>query len=165
MSRYPGFVKDKGYAYYDFNGKKVSPYYQEANQYDENKCAIVQLKDGKYELINAEGENVLKSSYPRLEFIGNSYYAAYNKNGQFKVYDCNGKEALSDVYTKIPEKAAIVFDGHPYLALEKNGRSYIYDVDNDMKEIYSIEKEIVLHDEGYFTIGDQYYTLTGQKIK
>ena len=52
-----------------------------------------------------------------------------------------------------------------HLALEKNGRSYIYDVDNDMKEIYSIEKEIVLHDEGYFTIGDQYYTLTGQKIK
>ena len=165
VSRYPGFVKGKGYAYYDFNGKKVSPYYQEANQYDENKCAIVQLKNGKYELINAEGENVLKSSYPRLEFIGNSYYAAYNKNGQFKVYDCNGKEALSDVYTKIPEKAAIVFDGHPYLSLEKNGRSYIYDVDNDMKEIYSIEKEIVLHDEGYFTIGDQYYTLTGQKIK
>ena len=165
VSRYPGFVKGKGYAYYDFNGKKVSPYYQEANQYDENKCAIVQLKNNKYELINAEGENVLKESYPRLEFIGNSYYAAYNKNGQFKVYDCNGKEALSDIYTKIPETAAIVFDGHPYLALEKNGRSYIYDVDNDMKEIYSIEKEIVLHDEGYFTIGDQYYTLTGQKIK
>lgn len=165
VSRYPGFVKDKGYAYYDFNGKKVSPYYQEANQYDENKCAIVQLKNNKYELINAEGENVLKESYPRLEFIGNSYYAAYNKNGQFKVYDCNGKEALSDIYTKIPETAAIVFDGHPYLALEKNGRSYIYDVDNGMKEIYSIEKEIVLHEEGYFTIGDKYYTLTGQKIK
>lgn len=165
VSRYPGFVKSKGYAYYDFNGKKVSPYYQEANQYDENKCAIVQLKNNKYELINAEGENVLKESYPRLEFIGNSYYAAYNKNGQFKVYDCNGKEALSDIYTKIPETAAIVFDGHPYLALEKNGRSYIYDVDNDMKEIYSIEKEIVLHEEGYFTIGDKYYTLTGQKIK
>ena len=165
VSRYPGFVKGKGYAYYDFNGKKVSPYNQEANQYDENKCAIVQLKNNKYELINAEGENVLKESYPRLEFIGNSYYAAYNKNGQFKVYDCNGKEALSDIYTKIPETAAIVFDGHPYLALEKNGRSYIYDVDNDMKEIYSIEKEIVLHEEGYFTIGDKYYTLTGQKIK
>ena len=165
VSRYPGFVKGKGYAYYDFNGKKVSPYYQEANQYDENKCAIVQLKNNKYELINAEGENVLKGSYPRLEFIGNSYYAAYNKNGQFKVYDCNGKEALSDIYTKIPEKATIVFDGHPYLALEKNGRSYIYDVDNGMKEIYSIEKEIVLHEEGYFTIGDKYYTLTGQKIK
>lgn len=165
VSRYPGFVKSKGYAYYDFNGKKVSPYYQEANQYDENKCAIVQLKNNKYELINAEGENVLKESYPRLEFIGNSYYAAYNKNGQFKVYDCNGKEALSDIYTKIPETAAIVFDGHPYLALEKNGRSYIYDVDDDMKEIYSIEKEIVLHEEGYFTIGDKYYTLTGQKIK
>ncbi len=165
VSRYPGFVKGKGYAYYDFNGKKVSPYYQEANQYDENKCAIVQLKNNKYELINAEGENVLKELYPRLEFIGNSYYAAYNKNGQFKVYDCNGKEALSDIYTKIPETAAIVFDGHPYLALEKNGRSYIYDVDNDMKEIYSIEKEIVLHEEGYFTIGDKYYTLTGQKIK
>lgn len=165
VSRYPGFVKGKGYAYYDFNGKKVSPYYQEANQYDGNKCAIVQLKNNKYELINAEGENVLKESYPRLEFIGNSYYAAYNKNGQFKVYDCNGKEALSDIYTKIPETAAIVFDGHPYLALEKNGRSYIYDVDNDMKEIYSIEKEIVLHEEGYFTIGDKYYTLTGQKIK
>lgn len=165
VSRYPGFVKGKGYAYYDFNGKKVSPYYQEANQYDENKCAIVQLKNNKYELINAEGENVLKESYPRLEFIGNSYYAAYNKNGQFKLYDCNGKEALSDIYTKIPETAAIVFDGHPYLALEKNGRSYIYDVDNDMKEIYSIEKEIVLHEEGYFTIGDKYYTLTGQKIK
>ena len=63
------------------------------------------------------------------------------------------------------KRQRIVFDGHPYLALEKNGRSYIYDVDNDMKEIYSIEKEIVLHDEGYFTIGDQYYTLTGQKIK
>ena len=165
VSRYPGFVKGKGYAYYDFNGKKVSPYYQEANQYDENKCAIVQLKNNKYELINAEGENVLKESYPRLEFIGNSYYAAYNKNGQFKVYDCNGKEALSDIYTKIPETAAIVFDGHPYLALEKNGRSYIYDVDNGMKEIYSIEKEIVLHEEGYFTIGDKYYTLTCQKIK
>ena len=165
VSRYPGFVKGKGYAYYDFNGKKVSPYYQEANQYDENKCAIVQLKNNKYELINAEGKNVLKESYPRLEFIGNSYYAAYNKNGQFKVYDCNGKEALSDIYTKIPETAAIVFDGHPYLALEKNGRSYIYDVDNGMKEIYSIEKEIVLHEEGYFTIGDKYYTLTGQKIK
>ena len=165
VSRYPGFVKGKGYAYYDFNGKKVSPYYQEANQYDENKCAIVQLKNNKYELINAEGENVLKESYPRLEFIGNSYYAAYNKNGQFNVYDCNGKEALSDIYTKIPETAAIVFDGHPYLALEKNGRSYIYDVDNGMKEIYSIEKEIVLHEEGYFTIGDKYYTLTGQKIK
>lgn len=165
VSRYPGFVKGKGYAYYDFNGKKGSPYYQEANQYDENKCAIVQLKNNKYELINAEGENVLKESYPRLEFIGNSYYAAYNKNGQFKVYDCNGKEALSDIYTKIPETAAIVFDGHPYLALEKNGRSYIYDVDNGMKEIYSIEKEIVLHEEGYFTIGDKYYTLTGQKIK
>lgn len=165
VSRYPGFVKGKGYAYYDFNGKKVSPYYQEANQYDENKCAIVQLKNNKYELINAEGENVLKESYPRLEFIGNSYYAAYNKNGQFKVYDCNGKEALSDIYTKIPETAAIVFDGHPYLALEKNGRSYIYDVDNGMKKIYSIEKEIVLHEEGYFTIGDKYYTLTGQKIK
>ena len=32
------------------------------------------------------------------------------------------------------------------------------------KEI-TIEKEIVLHEEGYFTIEDKYYTLTGQKIK
>lgn len=165
VSRYPGFVKGKGYAYYDFNGKRVSPYYETAGQYDKNKCAIVQLKNNKYALLNASGKNVLKKTYPRLEFIGNSYYAAYNKNGQFKVFDRNGKEALSEIYTKVPKKAAIVFDGHPYLALEKNGRSYIYDVDNDMKEIFSIEKEIVLHDEGYFTIGKTYYTLTGHKIK
>ena len=37
-------------------------------------------------------------------------------------------------------------------------------VNTDAKET-KVEKEIVLHEEGYFTIGDTYYTLTGQKIK
>ncbi len=50
VSRYPGFVKGKGYAYYDFNGKKVVLIIRKPISMIENKCAIVQLKNGKYEL-------------------------------------------------------------------------------------------------------------------
>lgn len=52
-----------------------------------------------------------------------------------------------------------------YLTLNKNGRSYVYNMDDNMKNIFSIEGDIVLHEEGYFTSGQSYYTMSGKKMK
>ena len=51
------------------------------------------------------------------------------------------------------------------MLIGKNGRSYVYDIDQDMKEVCSGEGDIEYNSKGYFLIGNTYYTLDGKKIK
>lgn len=51
------------------------------------------------------------------------------------------------------------------MILGKNGRSFVYDIEDDMKEIFSQEGDVVFNPKGYFAIGHQYYTFEGDLIK
>lgn len=165
-SLFPVYVRHKGFMYYDMNGKQaIDTVYLNALAFDKNERAIIQLKNGTYALIDTSGEKILKGQYAKIEYIDSSYYAVYNSKGQFGVYNKDGDEVLKMGYTKYPENAVVTYDGKKYLTLNKNGRSYVYNMDDNMKNIFSVEGDIVLHEEGYFTSGQSYYTMSGKKMK
>ena len=163
---FPIFVRDKGYQYYNFEGKQViDQTYQAAEPFDIMDIAIVKTDDKGYRLIDQKGNIVTKDAYERIKYIGSSYYAVYNKVGMFGIIDIEGKEIFPVEYTSLPEKAIIQNDEEHYLLIGKNGRSYVYDIDQNMKEVCSGEGDIEYNSKGYFLIGNTYYTLDGKKIK
>lgn len=51
------------------------------------------------------------------------------------------------------------------MILNKNGRSYVYDLNKEMEVVFSKEGDLLFNEKGYFSIGTQYYTLKGKTIK
>lgn len=163
---FPVYVLDQGYVYYNFDGQKViDKAYIDAQPFDINNRAIVKDKDEGYILIDEKGNSLTEESYYQIKYIGSSYYAVYNKIGVFGIIDADGKEVFPMEYTSLPEEAIVEYQDHEYLLLGKNGRYYVYDVKQDMKEICSSEGEIVFNAKGYFACDDTYYTLEGKQIK
>ena len=56
------------------------------------------------------------------------------------------------------------YHNREYLLLNKNGRSYLYDVKEDLEEVMSIEGALEFNEKGYFTDGSVYYTFDGERI-
>ncbi|MCD8027820.1 MAG: hypothetical protein LUF02_03975 [Erysipelotrichaceae bacterium] len=163
---YPVYAKDQGYTYYDFDGNQViDTYYLSAEAFDENGCAIVQLQDNSYTLINSDGKQLTKSTYFSIKYIGSSYYAVYNENGFFGVVNSSGEEIFAQEYTELPENCIVESNNTIYLLLIKNGRTYVYDSASDMKEIFSHEGNVILNPKGYFVVDNTYYTIEGEEIE
>ena len=51
------------------------------------------------------------------------------------------------------------------MILGKNGRSFVYDIEDEMKEIFSHEGSVTLSEKGYFKVDNQYFTFEGEEIK
>lgn len=163
---YPVYVLSEGYVYYNFEGKKViDQTYLEADIFDIMGRAVVQLDETGYSLIDENGKVLTNHVYNQIKYIGSSYYAVYNDSGLFGIIDKEGKEVLPVEYLYLPETPIIEFDGESYLFVGKNGRSYIYDMNNKMKEVFSVEGELVYYEKGYFRCNDQYYTIEGELME
>lgn len=162
---FPVYVKDKGYQYYNFDNKLAfDKTYLEAEPFDANNRAVIMAKESGYSLIDETGQIITNQYYSSIKYIGNSYYAVYNDSGKFGIIDASGSEIFPCEYTYLPEEAITLYNDNSYLILGKNGRCYVYDIKDDIEEIFSVEGEVVLDKKGYFIVGNDYYTFDGDKI-
>ena len=163
---FPVYVRDKGYQYYSFDNKRViNKTFLSAEPFDENTRAIVQEKQNQYVLIDETGKKITEKSYAQIKYIGSSYYAVYNKSGIYGIVDTDGKEVFPVEYTTLPINPIVTYNGSDYLVLGKNGRTYIYDIKDDMNEIFSKEGNVTFSEKGYFMVNNTYYTFEGELIK
>ncbi|MEG0367589.1 MAG: hypothetical protein RR585_12185, partial [Coprobacillus sp.] len=163
---FPVYQKNKGYQYYNFDCKNViKDIYLEAHPFDENLRAVVKIKEDGYSLIDNSGAVMTKDYYYNIKYIGSSYYAVYNKSGLYGIVDINGEEIVPIEYTSLPEKPIVRYNNTDYLVLNKNGRGIVYDIKDDMEVIFSKEGNVILNEDGYFSVGNQYYTFDGDLME
>ncbi len=163
---FPVYVKGKGYEFYNFDSKKViDKTYIEAQPFDVNARAIVKTNNKGYSLINEKGEAITKKQYHDIVYIGSSYYAVYNKSGLYGIIDLEGNDVLPMEYTSQTKNPIVEYNEESYMILNKNGRSYVYDLNKEMEVVFSKEGDLLFNEKGYFSIGTQYYTLKGKTIK
>ena len=163
---FPVYIRDKGYQYYNFDNKLViNKTYLSAEPFDENTRAIVQEKQNQYSLIDETGKKLTEKTYAQIKYIGSSYYAVYNETGMYGIVDTEGKEIFPVEYTTLPTNPIVTYDGSDYLVLGKNGRTYIYDIKDDMNEIFTKEGNVTFSEKGYFMVDNTYYTFDGDLIK
>lgn len=160
---FPVYTRDKGFQYYNFDGKLVNEkVYLDAEPFDSNSRAIVKINDKGYTLINQDGTDLLKKTYSHIEYIGSAYYAIYNKDNRYGVVDLDGNVVFASEYTDLPQTSIFTFESRDYALLGKNGRSYLYDLDDENKEIFSVEGHLTFNEKGYFVDGNKYYTIDGK---
>lgn len=163
---FPVYVRNEGYQYYNFDNKKViEKTYLSAEPFDSNMRGIVKISEDGYSLIDEKGQVLTKEYYSQMKYIGSSYYAVYNESGMYGILDKDGKEIFEISYTTLPDQPVVKYNDITYLILGKNGRTYVYDVENDMNVIFSNESSVILDEKGYFIAGDQYYTFEGELIE
>ena len=163
---YPVYIEDSGYVYYNMEGEHAfSTVFTYAGLYDENGLAIVSEEENSYYLIDSENNQITDDTYLMIEYIGSSYYVVYNDSGAYGIIDTNGDFVLDIQFTDNYEQKIYTYEGNNYLLVEKNGMSYLYDLES-LEVILSIEETITFNEEGYLTAGEyQYYTLEGDIIQ
>lgn len=160
---FPVYVRDKGYQYYDFEGKKaLKDTFNSAEVFDENNLAVVSKKEDKYYLINKKGEKVSKS-YTRIVYIGEKYYAGYVTGSKYEVFDIEGNQVIEDYF--MDEGTAFMYNGVVYGIFNKSGSSYVYDMEEN-EVIFTVEGDLEFNEKGYYvtTDGKAYYSLKGEEI-
>lgn len=163
---FPVYVKGEGFKYYNFDNKQViATVYLEAEPFDSSARAVVKASDKGYSLIDEGGVVLTKKTYSQIQSIGSIYYAIYNKDGKFGIIDKDGNEVLPIEYTDLPDTSIFTHNDNEYMLLSKNGRSYLYDVKDEMKEVFSIEGQLIFDERGYFVDGFKYYTFDGEVIE
>lgn len=163
---FPVFTRNKGYEFYNFNNYKViDKVYLEAEAFTEDQRAIVKESEEGYILIDDKGNKLTNNAYYRMKYIGSSYYAVYNENGMYGIINRDGKEIFEIGYTTLPDKAIVNYQDETYMILGKNGRTYVYDVRDDMNVILSVESDIVFDEKGYFIADNQYFNIDGEVIE
>ena len=163
---FPVYVKNKGFQYYNFDNKKVlEPVYLDAEPFDVNARAIVKEKENGYSLISDNGNTITKEYYENIKYIGSSYYAVYNKEGRFGIIDTEGQMIFPIEYTSMSENPIVTFEERDYLILDKNGRGHVYDIQDDMEEIFSTEGKIDFDEKGFFIVGNEYFTFDGERLE
>lgn len=163
---FPVYIQNKGYVYYGFDNKQaIEQTYVEAYPFDASHTAIVKENNKGYSLIDENGQILTKNTYYRMKYIGSSYYAVYNEAGMYGIIDTTGEEIFPIEYTYLPEMPIIEYEEENYLMLNKNGRTYVYDINNEMEELFSVEGDLIFHKEGYFSNEYHYYTIEGESIE
>lgn len=160
---FPVYVRNKGYMYYDFNGKTAfKTVFASAEIFDQNKLAIVSKKENEYYLINQSGKKISKK-YARVIHIGEKYYAGFISGSKYEVIDASGKKIIDDNF--MDDGYVFTYNKIVYGIFNKSGTSYVYDMD-ELEVIFSVEGNLEFADDGYFVTEnrDSYYTLTGEKI-
>lgn len=163
---FPVYVRNEGYQFYNFDNKKViDQTYLLAEPFDGNMRAIVKTSEDGYSLIDETGKVLTQEYYTQIKYIGSSYYAVYNESGMYGILDKDGSEVFKIEYTTLPDQSVVTYNNITYMILGKNGRTYVYDIENEMEVIFSNESQVVLDEKGYFIAGDQYYTFEGELIE
>ena len=160
---FPVYVRNKGYMYYDFNGKAAfKTVFASAEIFDQNKLAIVSKKENEYYLINQSGKKISKK-YARVIHLGEKYYAGFISGSKYEVIDVSGKKIIDDNF--MDDGYVFTYNKIVYGIFNKSGTSYVYDMD-ELEVIFSVEGNLEFADDGYFVTEnrDSYYTLTGEKI-
>ena len=162
---YPAYIKDKGFVYYDMNGKKAfDKVFIDAQAFGVEGAAIAIKKNHEYVLLDEEGKEVLASKQ-RIAYIGDGYYAHYKVDGSFTVVSASGDEMLEDKCTSFKEDAVVHINENNYMILNRNGRNYVYDADNGFKVIFSTEEPVKLDTRGFIVVNERkYYDLKGKAI-
>ena len=163
---FPVYIKKGGYQFYSLDGSQpFTTTYYDAEAFDKNNRAIVKDAENSTFLISENGTAVNDKKYFSIKYIGSSYYAVYNEEGQFGVIDKDGKEILSIGYTSLLDQSVFNYNGKEYLMVEKYGRTYVYDTTDDFEEVFSQEGDTVFNEKGYFVVnGESYYTFEGKLI-
>lgn len=160
---FPVYVREKGFQYYDFGGKKViKDTFVNAQTFDENGLAIVAKKKNKYYLINEQGEKI-SNQYARIDNIGEGYYAGYITNSKYEVIDFEGNRVIEDYFMN--DGFVFTYTDDILGILNKSGTSYVYDME-EYEVVFSVEGDLEFNDDGYFVTIDNkaYYSLDGEKI-
>jgi|GEM_PF-363352 len=163
---YPVYVEDTGYMYYNLEGEEAfDEVYATAGAYDANERAVVSYDDGSYSLIDVSGLELISDS-AGITALGSDWYAVYVESGAFYLYDKEGDKVSDDEYTGLTDNPVVEVDGVTYLTLIKNGRTYVYNMDKDMKDVFSSEGDVSVSADGYILVdGTTYYTMSGEKME
>lgn len=159
---FPVYVRDKGYQFYDFKGKKAfAETFLYAQGFSADQRAIVSKDEKKYYLIDNTGKKIGKS-YENIIYIDNGFYAVY-QDGLYSVMDKNGAIVIDEGFLGncfIQKHKDIT-----YGVFVKNNVSYVYNM-KDYKLIFKKTGSLNLNSNGYFVTNDKstYYTLKGEKI-
>ncbi len=159
---FPVFVRNKGYAYYSFEGIQVfETVYKRASTFDAVGIAIVSSEEDKYYLIDTTGTK-LSEDFMAIEPIGDGYYAAYHSTYRYEVIDKTGKKVIDEEFlhnymlVKGEESLLGVFD--------LGGRTNVYNMET-YELLYQIPGTVTYDEAGYFVVdGNTYYGLDGQEI-
>lgn len=160
---FPVYVRNKGYMYYDFQGKQaIKSIFASAEIFDRNKLAIVSKEENEYYLINQSGKKISKK-YNRIIHVGEKYYAGFISGSKYEVIDTKGKKIIDDNF--MDDGYVFTYNEIVYGIFNKSGTSYVYDMD-ELEVIFSVEGNLEFADDGYFVTEnrDGYYSLTGEKI-
>lgn len=92
------------YGYVNLEGKEAIPaQYKSAGDFENNQ-SVVETKEGKYILINPEGEVIATFPYPYVTDLGEGLFSFREKNQydqKFGIMDVNGKVIIPPRYTGI----------------------------------------------------------------
>lgn len=159
---FPVYIKNKGYGYYTFEGKQaIDDIYQKASVFDKNDRAIVQ-KDDSYYLISKDGKKS-SSTYVHIELIDYGYYAGYTTDNKYEVFDKDGKKVIDDVF--MGTKSIISYGDIIYGIFNKNGKTYVYDMNHEYALLFDLQGEVVFHEDGYLVVNKKtYYSMEGKKL-
>lgn len=162
QSLFPVYIKNKGYGYYNFDGQQaIDAIYQKAGVFDVNNRAIVQ-KDDKYYLINNEGKKS-SNEYVHIELIDNGYYAGYTTDNKYEVIDKEGTKVIDDVF--MGTKSVISYGDIVYGIFNKNGKTYVYDMNHEYKMLFDLSGDVIFHKDGYLVANKKvYYSMNGKKL-
>ncbi len=162
----PVYLQDEGYVFYNFEGKQViDTIYLEANPFDDCHSAIVKVDDKGYSLIDEQGQILTKESYSLIKYLGQGYYAIYNEVGMFGIIDYKGTVIFDIQFTSLSKTPIIKNDDYFFMIMNKNGRSYVYDMKKEQNELFSVEGDMEYFDEGYFKTQYRYFDIHGEEIK
>lgn len=120
---------------------------------------IISKKDGKYTLINLNGNAISNHIYDNITLISKYLYLLWNNN-KFHIFNIKRKELLkkhyySDLYSEL--------ENYSYLT-DENGYKYLYHLDNGLNDFNGMEfKKCVYDKEGkYITMS--YGTIRSLKV-
>ncbi len=160
-SIFPVFIKNKGYAYFDYDGKQViETIYKRAFAFDTYDIAIVSTNENKYHLIDEEGKKI-SEEYNEIVELEYGFYAGYNSGYRYEVLDVSGEVVIEDEFTTNHQ---VISDDEKILGVfDLGGRTVVYDMDT--YEVVFELPGVAIYKDGYFTIdSNQYYSIEGKEI-
>lgn len=160
---FPVYVKDKGYQYYNFEGKKmIKTTYQSAADFDSNDLAVVSKDDQEFYLIDKKGKKI-SQKYVEIQHISGQYYAAYETASKYEIIDKDGKKVIDDYF--MGNYDIVVYNNDTLGLFNKSGTTYIYNME-DYDVVFSLEGEFSFHEGGYLVKkkNKAYYDMEGNLI-
>lgn len=129
---------------------------------EDGKHYIISNKDGKYKIIDKDGNEIINKGYSYIEEIHDNYYivASGNKNG---IIDLSGKSSVDLQYSSISK-----IEGTQVLQANSLNRNALTLIDKDMKIIASLENAIIQLEDNYIHLytdkENRYFDFNGKEL-